>query len=261
MNSMKPVDQAFGAAIAAADFEKAARLLTEGADIDLVIPTMQPDERGIYEDTTTHLIEAALRGQVETVRFLLENGADPNIAGKFADQTALLAAARHGYAEVVDLLLEHGADFSAVDHPSKFNAMEYAIYNENAAIVGSLFDAGARPTFRRLSFNGEGGAAAREIVRLLIEHGVDINKKDDWGRTPLMWAAESASLETVQFLIDSGADVNIVSGKNMNGVSSNETALQLAIRAKRNDVVALLLRYGAQEKPSFVGRVKKRIGW
>jgi ankyrin repeat protein len=92
---------------------------------------------------------------------------------------------------------------------------------------------------------------------MLIEHGVDINKKDDWGRTPLMWAAEGAPLETVQFLIDSGADVNIISGKNMNRVSSKVTALQLAKRAKRSDVVTLLLRYGAHEKPSFIARVKR----
>jgi hypothetical protein len=32
----------------------------------------------------------------------------------------------------------------------------------------------------------------------------------------------------------------IVSGKNMNGVTSKETALQLARQAKRSDVVALL---------------------
>jgi len=242
------VDQDFSAAIFNADFEKAARLLAEGADINKVTTTMEPDERGIYEDTTTYLIEAALRGWVETVRFLLANGADPNIAGKFAGRTALLAAATSGHADVVDLLLRHGADFSAVDHPGKLSAMEYAISNENAAIVRSLLVAGARPTFRRLSFNREGGAEAREIVRLLIERGFDINKKDDWGRTPLMWAAERAPLETIQFLIDSGADVNIVSGKNMNGVSSRQTALQLARRAKRNDVVALLKRYGAHEK-------------
>jgi ankyrin repeat protein len=77
---------------------------------------------------------------------------------------------------------------------------------------------------------------------------VDINNRDDWGRTPLMWAVQSTPLETVQFLIDSGADVNIVSGKNMNGVSSNETALQLATRAGRNDVVDLLLRHGAHKQ-------------
>jgi len=63
-----------------------------------------------------------------------------------------------------------------------------------------------------------------------------------------MWAAERAPLETIQFLIDSGADVNVVSGKNMNGVSNKETSLQIARRAKRSDVVALLMRYGAHEK-------------
>jgi ankyrin repeat protein len=162
MKNINQVDKDFGAAISNADLEKAARLLTEGADINLVIPTVQPDERGIYEDTTTYLIEAAIRGHVETVRFLLNKGADPNVASSFAGETALLAAARLGYTEIVDLLLEHGADFSAVDHPSKFSAMEYAISNENAVIVRSLFAAGARPTFRRISFNREGGAAARE---------------------------------------------------------------------------------------------------
>ena len=105
------VDQDFSAAIFNADFEQAARLLAEGADINKVTTTMEPDERGIYEDTTTYLIEAALRGWVETVRFLLANGADPNIAGKFAGRTALLAAATSGHADVVDLLLRHGADF------------------------------------------------------------------------------------------------------------------------------------------------------
>jgi ankyrin repeat protein len=77
---------------------------------------------------------------------------------------------------------------------------------------------------------------------MIMDHGFDINRRDDWGRTPLMWAAERAPLETVQFLLDSGADVNIISGKNMNGVSSEETALLLARRAGREDVVKLLLQ-------------------
>ena len=58
-----------------------------------------------------------------------------------------------------------------------------------------------------------------------------------------------------------GQNINMVSGKNMNGVSSKETALQLAGRAKRSDIVALLLRYGAQQKPSLIARVKKSIRW
>ena len=244
-SSVSRIDQDFGAALSAGDLERAAQLLKQGANINRVISIMTPDDRGVYPDTTTYLLDSASRGQVELVRFLLKNGADPNIKGSLFGQTALIAAVQSGHGDVVDLLLAHGADFSAVDHPSKFTAMEYAITNENAAIVRSLLAAGVPPVFRRLTLTVEGGAAAREIVRMLVEHGFDINKKDDWGRTPLMWVAEYAALETVQFLIDSGADVNIVSGKNMNGVSSHETALQLAMKAKRSDVVALLLRHGA----------------
>ena len=58
----------------------------------------------------------------------------------------------------------------------------------------------------------------------------------------------NADFEKAARLLAEGADINLVSGKNMNGVSSRETALQLARRAKRNDVVALLKRYGAHEK-------------
>jgi len=261
MSPNKTVDQEFALAISAADFEKAARLLKEGADINRVIPTWEPDERGMYEGTTTYLVDVASRGLVETVRFLLEHGANPNISIVSVNpgQTALLAAASGGHAKVVDLLLQHGADFSLFDHP-KFSAMEYAVNAENAAIVRSLLAAGAPPAFRRLSFDGGGGPEAREIVRVLLRHGFDINKRDDWGRTPLMWAADHAPLETVQFLIDCGADVNMVSGKNMNGVSSDDTALLLARRRKRSDVVELLLRRGARETAPR-GLIRKLIGW
>jgi ankyrin repeat protein len=262
MSQIKAVDQAFGSALWAGDFEKAARLLKEGADINRVIPTTEPDERGMYEGTGTYLVGAASLDRWEIVQFLLENGADPNmvIDSVHPGQTALLAAASGGHAKIVDLLLAHGADISALDHPTKFSAMEYAVSDENVAIVRSLLSAGAPPIFRRLSFDGSGGAEAREIVGLLSQHGFDINKQDDWGRTPLMWAADHAPLETVRFLIDAGAEVNIVAGKNMNGVSSDITALQLAKRAKRQDVVELLLRHGARQAPSR-GLIRKLLKW
>jgi ankyrin repeat protein len=263
MSHNRTVDQEFALAIFNADFEEAVRLWKKGADINRVIPTMEPDERGIYEGTTTYLVKSASRGQVEAARFLLDNGADPNIAIVSINpgQTALLAAASHDHAEIVELLLRYGADSSALDHPTKSSAIEYGVNNENAAIVRSLLAAGAPPIFRRLSFNRDGGAEARKIVHMLIQHGFDINARDDWGRTPLMWAADHAPLETVQFLIDSGADVNIVSGGNMNGVDTNETALQLAQGTKRNDVVALLLRHGASETPSRPGLIRKLLKW
>jgi ankyrin repeat protein len=239
------VDEDFAAAISEGDEERAAILLTQGADINRVIKTSVVIDRDVYEETTTYLINASLQGSVKTVQFLLAKGADPNIAGIFSGRTALLAAARFGHLEVVETLLQHGAVISAIDSYDKYTAMDYAISQENAGIVRCLFAAGARGSFHHLRFNGEDGAAAREIARLLLEHGADVNAEDDWGRTPLMWAAERAPVETVQFLIDSGADIHRISGKGSNGVCNEETALQLARRKKRDVVVALLLQCGA----------------
>jgi ankyrin repeat protein len=131
--------------------------------------------------------------------------------------------------------------------------------------VRSLLAAGARATFEHLNFSINGGAAAREVVRLLVGHGGDINAIDTWGRTPLMWAAEYAEVETVRLMMDLGADVNRVSEPNMNGWQSYHTALELARNGKNHDVVALLLAAGAKVDPrapgeSLVDRLKDFLG-
>lgn len=47
-------------------------------------------------------------------------------------------------------------------------------------------------------------------VELLLQLGVNINIKNEAGLTPLMMASISRNIETAKFLIDSGADVNVV---------------------------------------------------
>ena len=247
------IDAALATALSDRDYGRASRLLEHGARINRVIRRMETFDRDVVEETTTYLIDAATRGDADTVKFLLEHGADPNIAGVFSGRTALLAAAAHGHAAAVDLLLAHRADFAAVDRYDAQTAIAYATAKVDARIVRSLLAAGARGTFRRLGFSVEGGAGAREVVRLLVEHGADMdeNRFDDWGRTPLMWAAQYADADTVEFMIELGADVNCVSEANMNGVRSNETALGLARKRKnRDDVVAVLLRQGARDVAS-----------
>jgi len=61
----------------------------------------------------------------------------------------------------------------------------------------------------------------REIVRMLIERGADVNIKNSKGMTALMIASRGGRTEIVRMLIERGADVNI---KNSNG----KTALMLA---------------------------------
>jgi ankyrin repeat protein len=258
------VDLDFDAALERGDLASAARLLERGADVNRVWATTEAIERDTYDETKTYLRRAALYGDVAAVRFLLEHGADPNIAGIFSRETALLGAARLGHAEVVDLLLAHGADVSAVDSRSDQSVIDSALAGVHAPVVRSLLAAGAPARFEHLNFSINGGAAAREVVRLLVEHGVDINSIDSWGRTPLMWAAEYAEVDTVRLMMDLGADVNRVSEPNMNGWQSYHTALELARKENRKEVVALLRAAGAKVDPrseSPLDRLKDLFGF
>jgi ankyrin repeat protein len=48
------------------------------------------------------------------------------------------------------------------------------------------------------------------VVRVLIEAGVDINKSEDEGIMPLLFAANEGNEAVVRVLIEAGADVNKV---------------------------------------------------
>ena len=73
---------------------------------------------------------------------------------------------------------------------------------------------------------------------MLIEHGVDVNLKDNDGMTALMWAAREGHIDTVAMLIDKGADVNAKDNKGF-------AALTWAAMFSRTDIEALLIDKGA----------------
>ena len=75
-----------------------------------------------YADLNIELIIAADKGDINTVRALLNIGADVNAKNR-QGRTALIAAAESGHTNTVKLLLENGADVNAKD-----------IYGETALI-------------------------------------------------------------------------------------------------------------------------------
>lgn len=78
-----------------------------------------------------------------------------------------------------------------------------------------------------------------EIVRYLLDKGANPNVISDNGVTSLMFAAQNGSYEIVELLLNSNADPNIVP-------YDGNTALHAAVRAGNDSIAELLIKYNAK---------------
>ncbi|KAM9515971.1 DNA-binding protein RFXANK isoform 1-T1 [Guaruba guarouba] len=96
----------------------------------------KPDERGF-----TPLIWAAAFGEIETVRHLLEWGADPHALAK-ERESALSLASMGGYTDIVTLLLERNVDINIYDWNGG-TPLLYAVRGNHVKCVEALLARGA----------------------------------------------------------------------------------------------------------------------
>jgi len=81
----------------------------------------------------------------------------------------------------------------------------------------------------------------KERVRLLLENGANVNARDRYGWTALMWAVFKGYKEIVKLLLENGADVNV---RDFFG----NTALKFAsMKIGCEEIVELLKSYGAKK--------------
>ena len=136
-----------------------------------------------FDISTPALSCAALGGNVEGVRLLLDKGADIE-ARDGSGATALMNAASANEVETVRLLLERGADRNS-------SQQEYAaVEAEN-----SLHQAVKKE-----------GPDALEIVRLLVDYDADISLCLDSQGTPLEVAVQHGNTEAVKLLLKKSGD-------------------------------------------------------
>jgi ankyrin repeat protein len=80
------------------------------------------------------------------------------------------------------------------------------------------------------------------VARILLEHGAKIDPVDVYGKTPMLWAAESGKPRLVQVLLEHGADMT---ARVPRGVARAKTALHLAVENHQKEVVQVLLKFKA----------------
>ncbi|MCE2423339.1 MAG: ankyrin repeat domain-containing protein [Gemmatimonadetes bacterium] len=176
-----------------------------------VLPVAVLIAAGAWHSTDSPVADAAMRGDTEELRELLQNGADAN-AAQGDGMTALHWAAERGDMEAARMLRHAGANVSAVTRIGGYAPVHLAARRGSADVLKLLLDAGADPNAitsnsgaTALHFAaGSGSGAATEV---LLAYGAEPSARESaWGQTPLMFAAAAGRVETIQALLDAGAD-------------------------------------------------------
>lgn len=127
--------------------------------------------------------------------------------------------------------------------------LELAVSSGNAELVSALLLAGANPNSFQSPNDIPLVAAIRsrkpartEVVRLLIQHGADVNAPGVLDASALHAAVAESSAELVELLLKNGADINI-------HLDADEcTPLFCAALWEKEEMVKLLLAHGADHQ-------------
>jgi ankyrin repeat protein len=246
-------------AIQAHDLEKLVRMLKEDPS--------RVHQRETNEETPLH--RAVWEGQEEMASLLIDAGADVNSLELNDENTPLhYAAQAERPATVAELLIRKGADIEKPNRAKETPLFVAAMRNQDVAKV--LIDHGAfidlnsavllgdtnrvrvlleddpqllRVGFPDLLLDTALQRCSKDIVELLLAHGVDPNK----GAPPVFTAVAkilndpSCNEEILLLLLEHGAAIN----RKCEGVSILSFVRKFQSKNKRK-VVAILKRYGAK---------------
>jgi ankyrin repeat protein len=213
-------------AVKAGDLEKVKAAVTTGWNVNETF------------DGLTPLCYAAMEGNYEIVKYLVEHGSD----AKFKDsdkQTVLMCTGEINFDKIVPFLVQHGADINARSktgstelHYESFGVLPNTVkvLIQNGADV-KIKDNYGETALHRATLNShyvihgydKNKSYARsdneETIKLLLDAGADINARDNEGKTPLHNAAGAANVKVTEYLISRGADVNAKDNKGITPIS------------------------------------------
>ena len=157
------------------------------------------------------VVDAASRGDTETVRQLLRDGADVNET-QGDGMTALHWAADRGDTSLAEILIYAGSNLDAGTRIGHYTPLHIAsraghtetvkaLLNAGANVDASTTNSGAQP----LHLAATSGNAA--TVSTLLDGGAEVHVRERaWGQTPLVFAAAANRVGVMNVLLDAGAD-------------------------------------------------------
>ena len=156
------------------------------------------------------IADAAMRGDVATVRASLQRGDDVN-AAQGDGMTALHWAADRGNAEIAQVLVAAGANAAAVTRNGRHTPLHVAAARGHAAVARQLLagraDVRATTTTGAMPLHFAAASGSKETIEVLVDAGADVNGREtQWGQTALMFAAGSGRADAVKALLARGAD-------------------------------------------------------
>jgi ankyrin repeat protein len=227
-------------------------LIDRGADVDV----------RDFPDNAYPLHVAAAVGDLETVKILVEAGAD--VIGEADDyEVGVLGWAtcfRTVREDVAAYLLDHGARLNlwtaiALDHADAVRSM---VARDPTLLNARM----TRNQHRRTALHHAAAKNRPRVVRLLLDLGADPNATDATGATPLTTASqEGADPAIVEMLLAVGAKLDFLTAVNLGRYDLAETmlaqeparlgtdgrhtvALHLAVNRKNHDAVRWLIGHG-----------------
>ncbi len=160
--------------------------------------------------------DAAMRGNIEGVRALLQKGADVN-AAHGDGMTPLHWAAERSDAAMAEMLIYAGANVTAVTRIGQYTPLHVASTNGSSPVVDMLIEAGADVSARTTNsgvtaLHLAAASGNTDVITALIGHGSDVNAVESkWEQTPLIFAASQNRVDASRVLLEHDADPGIAS--------------------------------------------------